>query len=85
MNLSHHPAWPRDAFAGCDARNEERGMVIPYRRRMTPQRARKHCSPASFPTNRPLLRCLPRPWNHRELWRDALHRIDLHENAAYAG
>ena len=45
LNIPHG----REAvFAGCDARSEERSVVVPLKRQATPQRARKGASRLGF-------------------------------------
>ena len=44
----NNPRGREAVFAGCDARSEERGVVVPLERRATPQRARKGASRLGF-------------------------------------
>ena len=43
-----YPHGREAVFAGCDARSEEYGVVVPLRRRAAPQRARKGASRLGF-------------------------------------
>jgi hypothetical protein len=54
------------AFAGCDARSEERSVVDPLERQATPQRARKGASRLGFDalTRTTLLRALRMRYGH---------------------
>jgi hypothetical protein len=53
-------------FAGCDARSEKRGVVVPLKRRATPQRARKGASRMGFDAlaRNTLLRALRMRYGH---------------------
>ncbi len=48
-----NPHGREAVFAGCDARSEERSVVVPLKRRATQQRARKGASRLGFDANGP--------------------------------
>jgi len=43
-----NPHGRETVFAGCDAKSDERSVVVPLKRRATPQRARKGASRLGF-------------------------------------
>jgi len=61
-----NPHGREAVFAGCDARSEERSVVIPLKRRVTLQRARKGASRTGFDAlaRTTLLRALQMRYGH---------------------
>ncbi len=62
----NNPHGREAVFAGCDARSEERGVVVPLKRRATLQRARKGASRIGFDAlaRNTLLRTLRMRYGH---------------------